>query len=679
MPRPLAPTLPVEVVVQVLRRMDSKREVFGAALVCRQWARAAVPLLWQRIECYTDDWDSFKGLFLRPRRLRQDYRRDILALTVTASSSPWVDGEHRLPNVRTLVAGCTSLLELHITTPSLNDDDMWVLSTSCPHLQAISFVSGVSPFGRVTDEGLVALARNCRGLRRVGIRCMSAAAVSDRGIAALAEQARGRLLLFGLELCGPRTPLLHAEAAHAHAAVPLSAVTPGLPMHAQIQSVTAIGAASVAPVPITAVAAAPSAAPRFGPPHRPHPLASAGASSAAGPPEFNSADRVRRLREALVRLISGNPDLDTLLLDWPDAMDDALAAAAASLRGLRRLRVGNTQAGASLARIIERNPRLDNVAMFEIGTKEMTLRTLLEPLRSDSAAAAAAVLPPAAPIASVSAGSSTPSAAAPEAAATNNTASSSSASDAALAHEQVMQLAAPHEPLRALDLDGIGFLGELIATTSSLFTNLTTLKLSPSRRAASIHRTLDDAQLARVASACPGLEVLHVPLLADAQLEAFAAACPRLRDLDVIDGYRITDRGVLALARSCPSVAWLALGSAWAVTDASVVPLARTLGPRLRKLALPFAATGITEAAVATIAQCCPMLRGLANVPVLIGFPTLLKLLPTMERLLVVSLCVAPPDGHGSPAVTQGLFLSPLQLEQLRRACKRLRHLVQNA
>ncbi|KAI8929107.1 hypothetical protein BC831DRAFT_396732 [Entophlyctis helioformis] len=615
--RSAATRLPAELLLLILGRLERKPQLLSAALVCRAWAAAGLPLLWRRIECFTDDWDSFKSLFLKPRRLWLDYRTAIHSLSLTASSYPWLHGDLRLSNLRTLLSACRSLARLVVDTPSLNDDDAWILSTACPALTHVRLVSGLHSTGRISDEGLVALAQNCKALRGLGLKSMSADVVTERGVLAIVDGTRGRLESFGLELSGPRLPV-GAGGGSGHGSGHGAGVVGG----------GGIGGGGGGGQPLA------------GPASMAGSTGGSGGLSSAGGSFADTTDSARRLGDALAALVTSNPGLSSLSLDWPVAMDTTLAAAAATLTRLTHLQLGNTRSVAVITTLIARNPLLASLRLVDI------------PLAASPASIASLLTP-------------------------------------------LLESAQPLPPrLTCLDLDGLGFLPDLVPITAS-FTRLTTLKLSPSRRMASVHSTSLDDLLVRVAQSLPLLQVLAVPILSDPVLVAFVQACPHLVDLDVMDGRFLSNLSIVVLAKSCGRLARLALGSAKDVGDAGVEAVARFCGQRLVRLVLPFGAGGITVRGLDAVTRDCSGLRGLANVPASVGVQALLDMLPRLDKLLVVSLCMASVPSATSPASASlaasggaGLhaggpagarfFLSREDQDRIKRACKRLKHIVHN-
>ncbi|KAJ1334711.1 hypothetical protein BSLG_007866 [Batrachochytrium salamandrivorans] len=545
--------LPIELMAAILQHMDNKSDILQAALVSKAWARAGLQLLWSRTQCNADDWSSLQKLFQRPQRLYQDYRHSIRSLHITAPTScssrtTANSSEIRLPSLRKIVAGCPWLISLHVHTASLNDDDCWILSKSCPQLMAISFVSGIQPSGSVSDDGLSALAKNCRQLREVRIRSMLDSVFSERGIQALVEHTDGLLESHPIS----SDPLRSLQ----DAIEPNSSITHANTTSADANSNTNTNGNS-----------------------------SRGFLSSI----YNSEDRHRRFGNALVHLVQTNLHLKTLLLDWPIAMDAMLFGVAQSLRKLRHLSIGNSSNVDSIAQIIRHNPHLQSLALIDVGLQSTLPVQLLQPLM--------------------------------ESAHQN-------------AYHQTVQLG-----LTSLVLDGVDFLSNLVPVVLA-FHNLTTLKLSSSRRMASMVDIIT-THVQDIALACPSLIVLHIPISTDTQLIAFAQGCSMLVDVDVMDGHAVSNKGVIVLAKMCRRITRLALGSGRDITDVGIEMLARSLHSGLRHLSLPCAALDISIRSLEALTIHCVQLRSLEHLPVNIGIDALIDLLPRLPKLLALGINVS--------------------------------------
>ncbi|KND03186.1 uncharacterized protein SPPG_09005 [Spizellomyces punctatus DAOM BR117] len=194
-------TIPTELLNAVFHWVKELRDLYACCLVSRSWFSSAHTYLWGNLEWYTDEWEDFRNVLSRPRHLAADYRHSIQKLVITTSSPPEA-GEPRLMGLRKLLHNCPRLTVLNLDCPALNDDDMWTLSTSCRQLRALSLVSGSHPSGCVTDEGIQAIASNCRNLCHLRLRATCAGAFTERAFRAIAERYTDQLQSFALEWVG---------------------------------------------------------------------------------------------------------------------------------------------------------------------------------------------------------------------------------------------------------------------------------------------------------------------------------------------------------------------------------------------------------------------------------------------------------------------------------------------
>ncbi|RKO92728.1 hypothetical protein BDK51DRAFT_29397 [Blyttiomyces helicus] len=547
-------TLPHELIEAVAQQLPSLVDLLSTALVSKPWFAACVGFLWRKISCSSPEcmWERYRKLFARPPRLFYDYRQAVQHLHVEAAVA-WpaiVAGSPKL-QLHKVLTKCPRLSVLKLDCPVVSDDDLWVISTSCRQLRALAVVSSpTEAHGRITDEGILAVAKNCAQMRHIRIRIVDRSLLTERAFQAVARAWAGRLRTFALEW-----------------------------VQARMGGMGVVG----------------------------------------GGGEEDAAESERRIADALREIIELNPGLHTVSFDWPCALAPTLAAAAASLRALQFLRVAHAPDPVPVAAIIAANPALRSLSVLEFdSTVDPTC--LLLPLLSASPA-------------------TSPS------------------------------------PLDSLDLDGVGFLPTLLPLLPN-FTALTHLRVSPSRRAAALHRHETDAVLSTVLAVLPNLVTLDIPILGDGPLRELATSCPYLETLDVVDGRGITNQALILLSKGCPSLSSLHLGSAASVTDQSLVIVARSLGPTLRRLHLPFGAagramagaSGISPNTLEALATFCPNLEALVNVPVATPFNKLIELLPRMERLNTLAFLA----GRDHDAFEARAVLGE-RLEEVRRACRRLR------
>lgn len=153
--------------------------------------------------------DSIRPKMTRKARLYADYRKYIRSIHIQATltnggiySHSIVNSTIKLQKMGPLLQCCISLSKLKIDVPSLNDDDLWMLSTTCKSLTHLSLVSGFL-HGIITDESLLNIASNCLQLRHLVLKSHSPHAFTDHGLNALADGLKAGLVTFGLEYIAP--------------------------------------------------------------------------------------------------------------------------------------------------------------------------------------------------------------------------------------------------------------------------------------------------------------------------------------------------------------------------------------------------------------------------------------------------------------------------------------------
>ncbi|KAK6095867.1 hypothetical protein MT418_003749 [Batrachochytrium dendrobatidis] len=691
-------TLPAELITAILQRMDCKTQILAAMMVNKAWASAGLSLLWKRTQCSADEWDSLRLLFQRPKRLYQDYRHDIRLLNIYCPIQPWTGGDLRLSSLRTTVAGCISLTSLHIHIPSFNDDDCWILSKACPQLTSISFVSGVQPAGCITDEGLVALAQNCKQLKHICIKSMLDSVFSERGISALAQYTKGRLTTFGLELCSgsmgldAMRPTISADSSRSShrslsGSLPLSRSSSpvvsdvsvdatGSALHfisIHTPTINRVPVSTSIPLSMSSSSSASSLSSRSS-----SPIASQSNNGITLSSMYDSEARHKRFGDALRQLVVSSPDIHTLRLDWPVAMDEMLAQAAQSLRHLKCLTIGNSRDFSSIALLIRANPYLKSLALIDVTFPEGALPVILQPLVSHHFG-----LPSHGDM--LSQLTSSPQITHQIDVDDNmynytqnrlyNHGNSSYNSAHSTTTTEFSALG-----LISLVLDGIGFLTELVSIASQ-FHSLTTLKLAPSRRTASI-ADATTAHIHDLAIACPNLTTLHIPISTDHHLVTFAQSCPNLVDVDMMDGNGVSNQALVVLVKMCSGLMRLRVGAGRDVTDLGLEMVAKVCNTRLTHLAFPFSGgIRIGVKSVEAVAMYCSGLKSLDHVPVGVGVDVLVSLLPKLTRLRSLGINVSGRGNRGGEPggnpIHTGLRLplSKMDQDRIKQACKNLKQI----
>ncbi|KAJ3145010.1 hypothetical protein HDU89_007623 [Geranomyces variabilis] len=316
-------------------------------------------------------------------------------------------------------------------------------------------------------------------------------------------------------------------------------------------------------------------------------------------------DEGRRMGDAICDVLTGNPQLETLSLDWPTiTIDPALEVAAASMRNLRTFRVGYAMNIHAITSILASNPLLHTVSLCELSTLD-AVSAFLNPLRTN----------------------------------TN---------------------------LRRLTLDGAGFVNQVLPAIPS-FTHLQTIEITPSRQSASLHHAMTDEFVARMVTACTKITALKIPIQSDLPLLAIAANCLNLVSLDICNGKEITDSALMLLAQRCSKLETLLLGTHRnnQVTDDGLIVVAESL-PQLRRLSIPLKCARITFKTLAALATHCLWLETLGNVPAGVGLNALMIYIPKMERLVALSLLASPrPGSHVDQQGLANLKMACARLHQI--------------
>ncbi|KAJ3275542.1 hypothetical protein HK104_003891 [Borealophlyctis nickersoniae] len=465
---------------------------------------------------------------------------------------------------RKMLQACKRLTALDIDFPALNDDDLWMISSSCEQLRALSVVSGADDTGRVTDEGIAAVAKNCERLRHFRIRVVRyqherVDRITDRGFRAVADACRGKLLTFALEWM----------------------VDYARPVVGSLFGQGGLGAVE------------------------------------------DAAEVERRLGEALRDIVEGNPGLVTLAFEWPVGAESILSAAAESLTFLKTLRVGYIRNLELVAPVIAANRHLKSLRIAGVNNSIDPAR-LLGPLRVPN--------PPPLPD-------------------------------------------SPHlDTLELLDVESMRDTLRLITSMPYL----TRLRVLPSRRAAALyHDVPTDEVVVDVAKSCHRLRFFEVPVRSDHPVLHLAANCPDLEEIDLVEGREVTDYAIILLAKRCTRLKTVYLGSAALLTDRSVVTLAREAGEGLQRVVLPFGNPHLTGATLAALAEHCPNLEVLENLPATVSVAELLEHLPKLTRLVVLGVCrISAAGSYIGQQQGFGLSVSREDQDRIKAACKRLRHMI---
>ncbi|KAJ3099401.1 hypothetical protein HDU97_003234, partial [Phlyctochytrium planicorne] len=672
-------SLPMELLDQIFQRMDSLDDLLSCALVSKAYFQSAVAFLWRRKTIWSDNWDTIRSLFSRPRALFFDYRQLFMELQLLTPShrssigfppeppnnppfaslyTPAIGGSlsspafatgivpadallprrgsrdshrsaspsgsasssshhefGRLQGFRRFLQGCSRLMALNCDYPGVNDEDLWVISRACPSLQALSVVSSPVPAGRVGDEGLLALTTHCSELRHLRLRVVG-------GFACFTDRGFDAIAktykgrLLTFALEWLGLTFRGSDNAGRSANAIFSAVPTMGP-----QNPFESGTPMVAP------------GGSYTGPGGSLPLD----RNLAGDSIMPLESAVKRFSESLCIIIQSNPNLKNLSLDWPIGVMETLEAAGSSLSNLESLRVGNFADIPILAKIIAGNVKLTRLCLMDL------------PSQFDCSALfhEAALM-----------------------AARKNENQSSLALIPSVALEFLATPDSPMANLREIQLDGVGRLTALLDMIGA-FRNLTRLKISASRMSASLASTPSDQLAATAFSLLPRLISVEVPIFGPLPLDSLRDNCPDLEELDVVDGSMITDQSLILLIKSCTKIRQLYLGSATNLVDTSIGIIARTLGSNLEHLALPFGNRNITSKAVETLSKYCPSLESLSNVTASVTYDQLLEWLPHCRKLRTLGLSIS--TAASSSASANRFFLSREEQDSLKSVCRHLK------
>jgi hypothetical protein len=227
----------------------------------------------------------------------------------------------KLNNLRTSLQGCLNITDLCVDTPSLNDDDLWILTNNLKALTRFQFISNSTTFGRITDEGLITISKNTFNLKHLIIKSLSLDCFSDRGFLALANREQ-KLLSFGLEFIdcsiNQRSSVFDTQ-------IP---TTPNSPL--------------LSPW----------------------------------------IEDKQKFIDSLSSIIQSNIELEHLSLDWPIEMKEIIAKASKVLTKLKSIKIGNISCISEFRSLLSSNKNLKKLSMYEFNSKTV-IEDLLQPLFLD--------------------------------------------------------------------------------------------------------------------------------------------------------------------------------------------------------------------------------------------------------------------------------------------------------
>lgn len=176
--------LPAELLISIFSRLTSARDLQTCMLVCKDWAKNSVGLLWHRPAM--NKWESIHSVILSIRKSNKffAYQDLVKRLNLTTLQGQVSDGTllgmqdckriERLTltncskltdlSIAQLVDTNRSLLALDVTgLEQLTDKTIMYVADNCLRLQGLN-VTGCK---KLTDTSIMAIAKNCRHLKRL--------------------------------------------------------------------------------------------------------------------------------------------------------------------------------------------------------------------------------------------------------------------------------------------------------------------------------------------------------------------------------------------------------------------------------------------------------------------------------------------------------------------------------
>ena len=176
--------LPAELLIAIFARLVSTVDLLHCMLVCREWARNSVGLLWHRPQ--TNTWPSLHNVAISIRTFNEffAYNDLIKRLNLSSLGEEASDGTlqpfssckriERLTltncskvgdmGLEKILTGNKALLALDVTgLHTITDRSMYAVANNCSRLQGLN----ISNCKRITDSSLCAIARKCKHLKRV--------------------------------------------------------------------------------------------------------------------------------------------------------------------------------------------------------------------------------------------------------------------------------------------------------------------------------------------------------------------------------------------------------------------------------------------------------------------------------------------------------------------------------
>jgi hypothetical protein len=318
-------SLPSEIITHIGSFLDDRDRIRSLTLY-KDWFFSIVPYLWSKVVCHTDHWEKFQKRFSRTRLLYSDYRSLIKTLHIISHSLQPIRLGFKL-----FLQGCSQLGELVLESPSLSNDDLFVLTTYCKNVTKLSVVVRTE----ITDDGLIAIS-HAKKLRHLMLKYLKNNVITEKGLLAIAGGFDGELRTFGLEYQDFREDLMETT-------FPEFAVADTMPMRS-------FAAAAV--------------------PDRPQEH------------YIDPQEQKKRLIDALCTIVRSHPHLERIALDWPVEDSLVLHEISRNVTNLVTFKVGNSSSMNELQQILRVNEKLERLTLYEINLMGLDIKEVLEPLRS---------------------------------------------------------------------------------------------------------------------------------------------------------------------------------------------------------------------------------------------------------------------------------------------------------
>ena len=175
--------LPAELLIAIFARLTSTADLLHCMLVCREWARNSVGLLWHRPQ--TNAWTSLHNVAIAIHSFNGFFAYSDLIKRLNLSSL----GEEASDGTLHLFSGCKRIERLTLTNcskvgdlgleqilngnkallaldvtglHSITDKSMYAVANNCLRLQGLN----ITNCKRITDSSLCAIAKKCKHLKR---------------------------------------------------------------------------------------------------------------------------------------------------------------------------------------------------------------------------------------------------------------------------------------------------------------------------------------------------------------------------------------------------------------------------------------------------------------------------------------------------------------------------------